>query len=91
MGIHVESNSWELAALRFVATEGPSWKLSKVSPASLFDGDEIFLDTLETGSTRFIQLELEGTAAGLDLQLSGLVDGKPLAAIPARALLMDDD
>jgi len=91
VGIHVESNSWELAALRFVATEGPSWKLSKVSPASLFDGDEIFLDTLETGSTRFIQLELEGTAAGLDLQLSGLVDGKPLAAIPARALLMDDD
>ena len=51
----------------------------------------IFLDTLETGSTRFIQLELEGTAAGLDLQLSGLVDGKPLAALPARALLMDDD
>ncbi|GIS43318.1 MAG: hypothetical protein Ct9H90mP16_03880 [Candidatus Poseidoniales archaeon] len=59
--------------------------------SSLFDGDEIFLDTLETGSTRFIQLELEGTAAGLDLQLSGLVDGKPLAAIPARALLMDDE
>ncbi len=91
VGIHVESDSWELAALRFVATDGPSWKLSKVSPVSLFDGDEIFLDTLEAGSTRFIQLELEGTAAGLDLQLSGLVDGKPLAAIPARALLMDDD
>ena len=91
VGIHVESDSWELAALRFVATNGPSWKLSKVSPASLFDGDEIFLDTLEAGATRFVQLKLEGTAAGLDLQLSGLVQGKPLAAIPARALLMDDD
>ena len=91
VGIHVEEADWELAALRFVATDGPSWKLSKVSPASLFDGDEIFLDTLSVGTTRFIQLELEGNAAGLDLQLSGLVDGKPLAAIPARALLMDTD
>ena len=91
IGIHVEDASWELAALRFVATEGPSWKLSKVSPSSLYDGDEIFLDTLSVGTTRFLQLELEGDAAGLDLQLSGLVEGRPLAAIPARALLMDDE
>ena len=91
IGVHVESQPWELAALRFVATDGPSWKLSKVAPASLFDGDEIFLDTLATGTTRFMQIELEGTAAGLDLHLSGLVDGLPLAAIPARALLLDDE
>ena len=38
-----------------------------------------------------MQIELEGTAAGLDLHLSGLVDGQPLAAIPARALLLDDE
>ncbi|MEE2759243.1 MAG: hypothetical protein VYA86_04615 [Candidatus Thermoplasmatota archaeon] len=91
IGIHVENEAWELAALRFVATDGPSWKIAKVSPTSLFDGDEIFLDTLEVGATRFVQLELEGSAAGLDLQLSGLVGGKPLAAIPARALLMNGE
>ncbi len=90
IGIHVENTPWELAALRFVATDGPSWKLAKVSPTSLFNGDEIFLDTLNAGDTRFLQLKLEGTASGLDLQLSGLVEGKPLAAIPARALLMGD-
>jgi hypothetical protein len=91
VGIHVEQAPWELAALRFEAAGGPSWKISNVSPKSLFDGDEIYLDTLEVGSTRFLQLQLEGEADGLDLHLSGLVQGKPLAAIPARALLMDDE
>ena len=90
VGIHVEIAPWELAALRFEAAGGPSWKITKVSPTSLFDGDEIFLDTLNVGATRFLTLELEGSATGLDLHLSGLVEGKPLAAIPARALLMDE-
>ena len=91
VGIHVEQAPWNLAALRFEAAGGPSWKISKVSPNSLYDGDEIFLDTLEVGSTRFLRLQLEGSANGLDLHLSGLVEGKPLAAIPARALLMEDE
>ena len=91
VGIHVEQAPWELAALRFEAAEGPSWRITKVSPNSLYDGDEIFLDTLQVGSTRFLTLQLEGSASGLDLHLSGLVEGKPLAAIPARALLMEDD
>ncbi len=91
VGIHVEQAPWKLAALRFEAADGPSWQITKVSPNSLYDGDEIFLDTLEVGSTRFLRLQLEGKAIGLDLHLSGLVEGKPLAAIPARALLMEDE
>ena len=91
VGIHVVQAPWELAALRFEAADGPSWRITKVSPNSLYDGDEIFLDTLQVGSTRFLTLQLEGNASGLDLHLSGLVEGKPLAAIPARALLMEDD
>ena len=91
VGIHVEQAPWELAALRFEAADGPSWRITKVSPNSLYDGDEIFLDTLQVDSTRFLTLQLEGSANGLDLHLSGLVEGKPLAAIPARALLMEDD
>ena len=91
VGIHVEQAPWKLAALRFEAADGPSWRITKVSPNSLYDGDEIFLDTLQVGSTRFLTLQLEGSANGLDLHLSGLVEGKPLAAIPARALLMEDD
>jgi hypothetical protein len=91
IGIHVEQSPWKLAALRFEAAEGPSWRIVKVSPNSLYDGDEIYLDTLEVGDTRFLRLQLEGTANGLDLHLSGLVEEKPLAAVPARALLMDEE
>ena len=90
VGIHIGQNPWELAALRFVASGGPSWHIAEVSPKSLFDGDEIFLDTLVGESTRFIRLQLEGEASSLDLHLSGLVNGKPLAAIPAHALLMNN-
>jgi len=89
VGIHIEEQSWELAALRFNASAGSEWRITDVSPASLYDGDEIFLGTLAAGTTRFIRLSLEGSAETLDLHLSGLVDGEPLAAVPAKALLMD--
>jgi hypothetical protein len=88
VGIHIEEASWELAAIRFEAISGPEWKVLEVHPKSLFDGDEIFLGTLEAGSTSFIHLTLEGVAEGLDIHLSGLLKGNPIAAIPAKALLL---
>ncbi|MEE2812369.1 MAG: hypothetical protein VX627_05020 [Candidatus Thermoplasmatota archaeon] len=91
IGIHIEESAWELAALRFEAVGGPQWRISEVTPSSLYDGDEIFLDTLSVGKTTFIRLTLEGKAEGLNLHLSGLVDGKPLAAVPAHALLLNDE
>jgi hypothetical protein len=91
VGIHVSEEPWKLAALRFEAAQGPEWKIAEVSPSKLFDGDEIFLGTLKRGSTTFLHLRLEGDAQALDLHLSGLVDDVPLAAIPARALLMHDE
>jgi len=91
VGIHIEEEAWELAALRFEAIEGPGWKITDVSPKSLFDGDEIYLGTLGVGTTTFLHLTLEGRALGLDLHLSGLVKGKPLAAVPAKALLLSSE
>ncbi|MDP6899225.1 MAG: hypothetical protein QGF94_00100 [Candidatus Thalassarchaeaceae archaeon] len=91
IGIHIEESAWELAALRFEAVGGPQWRISEVTPSSLYDGDEIFLDTLSVGKTTFIRLTLEGKADGLNLHLSGLVDGKPLAAVPAQALLFTNE
>jgi hypothetical protein len=60
--------------------------IADVSPRHLFQGDEIFLDTLRKGSKTFLRLTLEGEPSNLGFQLSGLVDGEPLAAVPNRSI-----
>ena len=91
VGVHAEGGAWELAALRLAPVGGPAWRIAKVTPAAMFDGDEIFLGTLKAGSTVFTRLVIEGGAEGLDLHLSGLVEGRPLAAVPAKALLLEEE
>ena len=86
LGIRVAEVPWELAAMRIHAPEGAKVDISSVSPSRLFQGDEIFLDTLSAGSRVFLSLALEGGPTSLGFQLSGLVGGEPLAATPNRAL-----
>ena len=86
LGVRVEDEPWELAAMRVHAPEGAKVGISSVSPSRLFQDDEIFLDTLSAGSKVFLSLTLQGNPTSLGFQLSGLVDGEPLAATPNRAL-----
>ena len=86
LGVRVEEEPWELAAMRVHAPEGAKVGISSVSPSRLFQDDEIFLDTLSAGSKVFLSLTLQGNPTSLGFQLSGLVDGEPLAATPNRAL-----
>jgi len=53
----------------------------------LFDGDEVFLGDLKAKTNQFLRIDLQGDADGFDLILSGLVGGKPVAAIPTKAVL----
>ena len=86
LGIRVEEEPWEMAAMRVHAPEGAKVGISQVSPSRLFQDDEIFLDTISAGSRMFLSLTLEGSPTSLGFQLSGLVGGEPLAATPNRAL-----
>jgi hypothetical protein len=86
LGIHIANSPWELAAMRVYAPEGANVSIGAVSPQHLFQGDEIFLDTLQSGSRTFLRLTLEGKPSNIGFHLSGLVDGEPLAAVPNRAL-----
>ena len=86
LGIRIANSPWELAAMRVYAPEGAIVSIGAVSPQHLFQGDEIFLDTLQSGSRTFLRLTLEGEPSNIGFHLSGLVDDEPLAAVPNRAL-----
>ena len=91
VGISTGSDSWTLAALRFQAIEGAEWKVGTVVPEVIVEGDELFLGELSANSDRFLRVDLEGSAEGLDIHLSGLVAGNPIAAIPTRAVMIEEE
>ena len=86
IGIHISDSPWELAAMRVYAPEGSSVNIAEVSPRHLFNGDEIFLDTLSPQTSTFLRLTISGEPSNIGFHLSGLVNGEPLAAVPNRAI-----
>ena len=86
LGIRVGPEDWKMAAIRLHSPEGSLVGIDNVSPKHLFRGDEIFLDTLESGSRTFIRMSIEGNPSVLTFQLSGLVGGEPVAAAPRSAI-----
>ena len=91
VGISVGSESWTLAALRFQAVEGAEWIVGTVVPEAMIEDDELFLGELVANTERFLRVDLEGSADGLDIHLSGLVGGNPIAAIPTHAVMLEEE
>lgn len=83
VGIRPLDCEWSVAGLRFESPSGGEWKIESVEPKLLFRENEIFLDTIHNNSRFFIKAELSGDAASLDVHLSGIVDGKPMASKPS--------
>ena len=86
IGLRPLDCEWSVAALRFEAPEGEAWSVSKTDPKMLTRDDEIFLDTINDNSRVFIRIDLQGNADALNINLSGMVDGEPMAAKPANTI-----
>ena len=91
VGLRLGGDEWTLAAVRFQAIEGAGWKVGGVIPESLFDEDEVFLGDLKANTNRFLRIDLEGEAQGFDILLSGLVGGSPVAAVPSKAAILEEE
>ena len=52
VGVHVMNGTWDLAALRFDAPEGAAYSVVHVEPRFLFQGEEVFLDTMGPDTKR---------------------------------------
>ncbi len=91
LGINVFRGTWEIAAVRFEASSGALWRISHCHPKLLRREDEIFLDTLAEGSRVFVHVELSGSGKGLEVSLSGLVDGQPVAAKHSGSIDLEEE
>ena len=91
LGIRTFQDKWELTALSVSSPEGSTASITKVSPEHMFEDNEIFLDTLNPGTKRFLSLEISGNPSLIELEVSGLVGGEPLAAVPREAISFNGD
>ena len=91
IGVRTESFSWEMAAIRIFSPLGEVTSIQSVVPKMIFRDDEVFLGDLEQGSTTFVQIETLGNPPLVNMQISGLVDGKPIAAVPTNPIEMGEE
>ena len=80
IGVRAQENDWNVSAIRFESPQGEAWKVVEVVPNLLNRGDEIFLDSIIKNSRLFFKVVIEGSADSLDVHLSGIVGGNPIAA-----------
>jgi len=89
VGVQVLNGEWDLAALRFDAPEGEPFEVVHVEPRFLFQGEEIFLDTMGPGQNTYILVDLMGSAPKVDIEFNGRMDGQPFAARIPETLSAD--
>ena len=80
VGVHVLNGTLDLAALRFDAPEGQGFEVTHVEPRFLFQGEEVFLDTMGPGHRTYLVVELVGPAQRVDVELNG--HGRPTVCCP---------
>ena len=86
IGLRPQDCEWSVAALKFESPEGESWSISEVEPKLLKRAHELFLDTIHDNTRVFIRVDLQGNADSVDIHLSGMVNGEPMAAKPANTI-----
>ena len=80
-----------MAAIRIFSPLGEVASIQSVVPEMIFQDDEVFLGDLGEGSTTFVQIETRGNPPAFNMQISGLVDGKPIAAVPTNSIEMGEE
>tara|TARA_B100000965_G_scaffold16449_1_gene12392 strand:+ start:1725 stop:2825 length:1101 start_codon:yes stop_codon:yes gene_type:complete len=91
IGIKTGRSKWEMAAIRINTPLGEPIKVDNVLPEMMFQDDEVYLGNLEEETTTFIRLEVLGKAPEAEIHISGIVEGSPIAAVPAKTIAMEEE
>ncbi len=89
LGLKTSKLDWDVASIKFNYPEGKRLSIVNVSNNFLTKEDEIFLNRLSKNSQIFLRISLEGESATLALELSGLVEERPMAATPFKVIKWD--
>ena len=91
VGIKTDRSRWEMAGIRINTPLGESIKIARVVPEMMIQDDEIYLGNLEEETTTFIRLEIIGKAPEAEIHFSGIVEGSPIAAVPAKTIAIEEE
>ena len=91
IGIRTGTSRWEMAAIRIFSPLGEVTTIHSVVPEMVFQDDEVFIGNLEGGTTTFVQIETLGNPPVVNMHISGLVDGKPVAAVPTNSIELEEE
>ena len=77
--IETHEADWEIAALKFESKNNIEWKVVSIQPNLLTRNHEVFLDTVKVGNKVILEVELKGKAKDIQMHISGMSEGKPVA------------
>lgn len=91
IGIDIGGSGWDMAAIRIFSPLGEEISISGVIPDLIFQGDEVFIGNLLPRTTTFVQIEITGSPQVVNMNISGLVDGEPVAAFPTKPIKVEEE
>ena len=90
LGIKINKYTWNLAGIRIYSSEGDTIKIKNVTPEKIFKEDEIYLDQLNPKTNLFLKITLKNKPSDINFQLSGMVNGEPVAASSNKTIKWEE-
>tara|TARA_B100000029_G_scaffold126767_2_gene120437 strand:+ start:16855 stop:17964 length:1110 start_codon:yes stop_codon:yes gene_type:complete len=85
IGIRTGDSKWKMAAIRIFSPTGEEVVIDSVEQNLLHENDEVFIGDLEENTTKFIRIKTLDIPNEINLHLSGLSRGEPVAAVPTKS------
>jgi hypothetical protein len=91
LGIKINRYAWNLAAIRIYSSGGESVTINAITPEKIFQEDEIYLDNLKPKSNQFLKITLKNTPANMNFQITGIVNGEPVAVTSNKTIVWEEE
>ena len=79
-----------MAGIRIYSSQGDSVRIKNVTPEKIFKEDEIFLDQLNSKTNLFLKITFRNKPSDINFQLSGVVNGEPVAASSNKTIKWEE-